>query len=204
LRAWNRLSIFIGFFALLAVALILPTLAERARVPRQRLALGGVLTATLILGALDQTSPAYVPPYETIRQEYASDGRFVDELERRLPDGAAVFQLPYVPFPEAGLTGRLRDYDHARPYLHSDDLRWSFGAVKGRLDDFHGQLTDRSLAVTVRAAARAGFRGLVVDRAGYADGGVAVESRVSALLGARPLVSDNERLSFFELRDVRG
>lgn len=204
LRAWNRLSIFIGFFALLAVALMLTTLAGRARGPGRRLALGGVLTATLVLGALDQTSPAYVPPYETIRREYASDGRFVDELERRLPDGAAVLQLPYVPFPEAGLTGLLRDYDHARPYLHSDDLRWSFGAVKGRPDDFQGQLTHRTLAVALRAAARAGFRGLLVDRAGYADGGMAVESRIFVLLGARPLVSDHGRLSFFELRDVRG
>ena len=27
------------------------------------------------------------------------------------------------------------DYDQVRPYLHSDDLRWSYGAMKGRPED---------------------------------------------------------------------
>ncbi|MGH3111163.1 MAG: hypothetical protein ACRDQT_09625, partial [Gaiellaceae bacterium] len=200
-RAWNRISIFIAFFALLAVALALTDLGRRWHDGKRRLAFAGVLTATLVVGVLDQTSPANVPPYDEIRREYASDARFVEAIEARLPAGADVLQLPYVPFPEAGLSGPMGDYDLVRPYFHSQDLRWSFGAEKGRPEDWLAPLAEEPVEVVLAAARSAGFEGLYIDRLGYADRGGAVEADVTrALDGARPLVSANRRLVFFDLR----
>ena len=199
-RAWNRISIFISFFALLAVATALTALGRRWDGGWRRLAFLGVLTATLVVGVLDQTSRAYVPPYDTIRQEYESDARFVRRIEDRLPAGGRVLQLPYVPFPEAGLTGDLGDYDHVRLYFHSDSLRWSFGAMKGRPDDWLASRRNASIARLVSDARADGFDGLTVDRLGYADRGAAVESGLSRLLvDARPVVSRDGRRSFFVL-----
>ncbi len=45
----------------------------------------------------------------------------------------------------------------------------------------------------------AGFRGLYLDRAGYADDGVALEAELTRLLGVRPLVSRTGRQLFFNL-----
>ena len=200
-RAWNRISIVISFFALLAVATALTTLGRRWDRGGRRLAFIGVLTATLVLGVLDQTSRSYVPPYETIRQEYESDARFVEQIEARLPSGARILELPYTPFPEAGLTGQLGDYDLARPYLHSHDLNWSFGAMKGRPEDWLAARNDEGLDALLSDAVADGFDGLYIDRSGYDDNGAALEANVSRRLnGARPLVSPNERLAFFELR----
>ena len=49
--------------------------------------------------------------------------------------GAMVFQLPYRRFPETQPLARMADYDLMRGYLHSDDLRWSYGFMKGRPGD---------------------------------------------------------------------
>jgi hypothetical protein len=199
-RAWNRISIFISFFALLAVATALTTLGRRWNGGGRHVAFVGVLAATLVIGVLDQTSRSDVPPYETIRDEYESDTRFVRQIEDRLPDDARVLQLPYVPFPEAGLSGRLGDYDLVRPYLHSDDLRWSFGAMKGRPEDWLASRADDPPRALLARAMEAGFEGLYVDRFGYEDRAAALESDISrALDGARPLVSPDQRLAFFEL-----
>ena len=63
-RAWNRISIFISFFALFAVAIALTAFGRRWDAGRsRRLAYAGLLTVTLVLGVLDQTSRDYVPPY---------------------------------------------------------------------------------------------------------------------------------------------
>jgi hypothetical protein len=199
-RAWNRISVFIGFFALLAVALALTALGRRWSTRRGRLAFGGLLLAILVLGALDQTGSRDVPRYDALRAEYRSDARFVQAIERRVPAGAEILQLPYVPFPEAGRTGALGDYDLARPYLHTSKLRWSFGASKGRPEDWLAPRAREPIGKLLADAVGAGYTGLYIDRAGYADRAAALEVQVSALLdGARPLVSSNGRLSFFEL-----
>lgn len=204
LRAWNRISVFIGFFALVAVGLGLSWLGERlGRETSARAGFAVLLGAILTVGVLEQTSPASVPAYATIRSEYESDAHFVAQIERVMPRAAAIYQLPYVQFPEAGLGSQLGDYDLARPYLHSDDLRWSFGAMKGRPSVPAALATER-VERLLPAASRAGYEGLYIDRAGYPDRAARLEAEVSALLGGvEPLVSDNGRMSFFDLRRRR-
>ena len=198
IRAWNRLSIFIGFFALLAVALLLDRGLAALRRRRGGAALGAAaLVAVLTIGVLDQTSNAFVPSYDALATEYRNDEAFVREIDARLPEGAMVFQLPYVPFPET-LTPGMFDYDEMRGYLHSRDLRWSYGIVKGRPEDRNGALAAEETPALVRDAAAAGFAGIYVDRNGYPDRAAKLERELRAALGT-PVVSPDSRLMFFEL-----
>jgi hypothetical protein len=200
IRAWNRLSIFIAFFALLAVGLLLDRGLELLRARRGGLVLGaGLLLVVLSIGVLDQTSTAYKPAYGPIEAEYRSDGEFVAAIEERLPAGAMVFQLPYRPFPEVPGLERMADYDHMRGYLHSDDLRWSYGFMKARPGDPSPALAEESTEQMVRDVAAAGYEGIYVDRFGYADNAAKLEGELVAATGEQPLVSPNGRLSFFEL-----
>jgi phosphoglycerol transferase len=196
IRCWGRLSVFIAFFALFALAC---RIDSRARHPATRASL---LVAVLVLGFLDQTSPAQVPDYPRLYADFQSDRDLVAEVERRLPAGAAVFQLPYVPFPESPPMHRLHDSAQLRPYLHSRSLRWSYGAMKGRADDWAAELADESIATAVRGVAAAGFAGLTVDRLAYEDHGAALEAAVGELAGERPLASPDGRVSFFDLRPL--
>ena len=159
-----------------------------------------VLGGVLVFGLYNQITYVHVPPYE-LASSFADDRRFVTEIDRRLPEGAAVFQLPHLPFPEGGQQAGLFENDLLRGYLHSDDLRWSFGATKGRPEEWVDDLAGLPPSTVLDAAAAAGFAGLYVDRYGYQDGGRALESEARGKVGAEPLASGSGRLSFFDLRE---
>jgi hypothetical protein len=201
LRAWTRISIYVAFFSLAAVALLLD--AARRRWPRR---LGGrgpffVLLGLLVLaGVADQTSSELVPPYEDNQRTFRSDAEFVHRVEASLPQGAMVFQLPYVPFPENPPVHDMPDYDHLRGYLHSRALRWSYGAIKGRsADAWQRAVADQPAPELLRTLALAGFGGVYVNRWGYADGAQSLEQDLAALVGRPTAVSGDAKLAFFDL-----
>ena len=140
-----------------------------------------------------------MPPYDALSASYRSDGDFVSALEDRLPSGAMVFQLPYSRFPEAPPIFRMADYDLFRGYLHSHDLRWSYGHTKGRGDDPNVPISSEKTPQMVRDLKGEGFAGIYVDRFAYTDGATALEKELAAATGAKPLVSRDGRLSFFPL-----
>jgi phosphoglycerol transferase len=93
-------------------------------------------------------------------------------------------------------------YDHLRVSLHSKNLRWSFGAMKGREADlWQRQLQERPLDFLIKTLVMHGFAGIYLDRNGYASDGRQIETELSKLIGIKPLVSSTERISFFSLID---
>ena len=122
IRAWNRLSIFIAFFALLAVGLLLESL--RLRLPR--LAFSALLAALLVVGALDQTTPFFIPPHAGLAADYRADRSWYRSVEGRLPQGGSIVQLPHEPFPEPP-PGLRPPYEPAKAYLHTSDAPLELG-----------------------------------------------------------------------------
>lgn len=194
IRAWNRLSIFIAFFALMAVGLLLESL--RPRLPA--LGFGALLGALLVLGALDQTSSFFIPPHAGLAADYRADQSWYRSVEGELAEGASVVQLPHEPFPEPPL-GPRPIYEPAKGYLHTSDLRWSWGAMRGRPDDWSALYAIRPAAELVPAAREAGFEAVVVDKLAYPDGGVATESDLRRVLGTEPERGPESRYLFWRL-----
>jgi phosphoglycerol transferase len=156
----------------------------------------------LSAGVFDQTTRAFAPDYAGIKAEWKNDDDFISQIESSVPQGAMIFQLPYVPFPEHPRVNKMVDYDHFRAYLHSKNLRWSYGAMKNRDGDlWQSQLAARPTDDLVQALGFAGFAGIYFDRRGYEDNGAAQEMMLSKALGAQPMVSLNGRLVFFNLTD---
>lgn len=205
IRGYNRISVYIGFFALFAVVLYVEGLVRRwAPSVVGRCLWYGVLGLVLSLGVLDQTTPEFVPSYERIKEEFSSDAEFVRRIEMLLPPNAMVFQLPYMPFPEGAVIHRMRAYDPLRGYLHSQVLRWSFGAMKLREGDaWQRQVAAKPLVEMVEALQRAGFHGIYLDRYGYPDQGAEMETGLSMLLHTSPLISANQRLVFFKFANEK-
>jgi phosphoglycerol transferase len=203
IRCYDRLSIFLGFFALFGAVWALDALAARAAVASARLrwAANGLCLLVLAGGLWDQTTADNIPPYAELKRESRCLAEFTARVEGTLPPGAMVLQLPYCPFPEGGTYHGMTAYDHFRLFMHSRSLRWSHGAVRGRygaavLADLAAAPVDESLD---RIAAM-GFEGIHIDRRGYADGGRDLEARLCALLGSEPLISGEGRDMFFDLR----
>lgn len=199
IRVWSRISMFVAFLCLVAVGLLLEWAFERIK-PRQRTAVR-VVTLLVVgaIGVLDQTTDRTIPAYARLAAEWDSDGAFVDQIERRLSKGAAVFQLPYVFFPE-DLKSPTGAYEPGRGYLHSFRLRWSWGAMHGRPADWARYLPYDDPAATVRAVTAAGFEGLWIDRRGYGDDANPLVSQYASLLGSRAMESPDRRFVFFDLR----
>ncbi len=204
IRSWARIGMYVAFVALLGFGILLDALRARLGGIRGGGALFiAVLVVALVVGVLDETTNERVPAYTAVAADFRDDDAFVSRVEDRLPDGAMVYQLPYLPFPEAGLQpppSRMEDYDPLRGYLHSHDLRWSYGAMKGRPSDWAGLVAAEPVPLLTAAVASAGFDGIEIDRFGYGDNGADLEARLGATLDVEPIVSENGRLSFFDLR----
>jgi len=203
IRAYNRISIYIAFFSLFAVVLLLERFYQGYVKPRGwQVVFCLLLAAALVLGVLDQASARVAPEYDKIKAEYQSDADFVNKLQAPLPQGAMIFQLPVVPFPENPKINRMYDYDHARGYLHTGKLRWSYGAIKSReADAWQKMVAAKPMSEMIETLSFAGFSGVYLDRYGYADNGAKLEGELTGALGAKPLVSGNGRLSFFDLSE---
>jgi phosphoglycerol transferase len=200
IRTYCRLNVFIGFFSLFAVVLLLDQLVRR----RPRVG-NWVPPVVLAIGLLDQVSPRAVRPYAANKRVYESDAQLVHGIEATLMPGAAVFELPYMDFPEPPPRVRMGGYEPLRPYLHSQALRWSYPAMRGRPGDTWARdLSEREPRRMVDSLIEAGFGGILIDRDGYGDRACVLEAAFRAALGSDPLVSQDNRLAFFSLSRCKG
>jgi phosphoglycerol transferase len=203
IRAWGRISVLIAFCAAAGLGLLLDQLFGRLRSLGARWGVPSlVMLVLVIVGSFDQTTSRDVPDSRHVAAIVRINGGFVQTVQDRLPRGAMVFQLPYQAFPENGTINRMQDYEEAQGYLFSDTLRWSYGAMKGRPEDFSRPLSQYPLPVVARAVAVAGFAAVYVDRTGYADNGVAVDNSLRALVGPPIVTSSNGTLELYDLRPL--
>jgi phosphoglycerol transferase len=200
IRTYSRMNVFIGFFSLVAVAVLLDRL--QARRPR---AAPFVLSLVLGLGLLDQVSPRVVRPYAATKSAYRVDAALVGSIEAAVPAGTIVFELPYVSFPEQPEpVHRVSSYELLRPYLHARSLRWSFPAMRGRPgDDWAATVSGQTPQAMLEALAFAGVGGVLVNRDGYVDDAATLEAALTIELGVDPILSPDRRKAFFALRNDR-
>jgi len=142
---------------------------------------------------------------DTIDRQVAADREFVEKMEAALPDGAMVFQMPVMEFPESPIPG-VSPYDHFRPYIFSNDLRFSFGTHKGRerekwqpavqaklfdgasLDQQAGMIrVDKANAkAAIDELKRLGFSAIYINRNGFPDRGKGIEEALLDLGYTKP------------------
>jgi len=203
IRAPNRISPFLAFFSLLA-AMFLVDRGYKWLERHKKYLLGAVFVSVLIvIGVLDQTTTTFffVPEYKKIEVEYRSDAEFVSRIESSLPNGAMVFQLPYMTFPENGPLQRItQDFEHVKPYLHSTKLRWSYGAINtDYYDTWQRAVVVKPVPEFVDDIVANGFSGVYINRNGYADNAASLEAQLKTVLGVSPITNSDGTLLFFSL-----
>jgi len=203
IRSYNRISVYIAFFSLFTTAVLLNEFYKKYINSRDRkIGFYIFITFILVTGILDQTNLGFIPDYNGTKSEYINDRNFINKIEASVSKNAMIFQLPYAPYPEWPAVNKMREYSHFRGYIHSKNLRWSYGAVKGRYGDlWQKALSEKSTEDFLDSIACAGFGGIYIDRYGYFDNGSNIEAKLSSLTGTKPLVSDNKRLIFFNIEE---
>lgn len=187
IRGWNRASIFLSFSTLAAFALVAQAVCDRLSQRFGAVVAPGVAIAVLVFGMWDQTMPPCNGCNLGVRQAFEQDRAFIGEIERELPTGAALYQLPYMSFPESQQLHALGSYSLTTGFIHSRNLKWSFAGMRGR----EGDMYFRSLSLLpvpdqLRAIQDKGFAAVYIDTGGYADGGAEVIQAWTDILGHGP------------------
>lgn len=190
IRGWNRASIFITFSTLAAIAIAVQMLSDKVG-RRHRMTIASVAAAgMLVFGIWDQTSAVCGQCQSSARTAYEQDKRFIRSIEAALPVGAAVYQLPYMAFPEVPPKNGLHAYDLAVGFVHSQHLKWSYAGMKGREGDlFYRNLETQPAAAQLQAIGRFGFDAVYIDKRGYADQGAHVIAEWTQAIGAPPAMA---------------
>jgi phosphoglycerol transferase len=206
IRAYGRMVVFVAFFSLVAVGTLLERvrarLAGRGEASRWAfLAAGG-----LALGAAvrDQAATFHlVTRYADDAASYARDRAFVAAVESTLPVGAMVFQLPHTDVPVDRTPPPMAFYDHARAYVHSRSLRWSWGDISGHRGNWQREIARLPPRDLAKALALAGFGGVWIDRYGYPHPETSPEVGLAEATRSTPLVREDGRIVFLSLANVR-
>ena len=204
IRCYDRIVVFVDFFAITAVGLLLTRAFTRLdHLKWSKLVPVGALAVLVVFGVSDQAVTATYRDNIPRESQFGSDASFVRAIESTLPRGASVFQLPFTDFPAEGPPFRMREYDQSRPYLCSDTLRWSWGGISGReAGEWARQTSALPVKEMLANLSAAGFSGLWIDRFGYAPG-TSPEREIAVELGSRPLLRSDGRIAFYNLSAYR-
>lgn len=178
-RATNRAAIFVSAIVLFFLFGRLSRLSTHWPAWQRGLA----AFALAALGVFEQLpKPESAADLAALAAEVRADKQFGQALEKSLPPEAMVFQLPVLGFPEVQPPYHLGDYEHFRPYLSTEQLRFSYGAPKTRSRSrWQRELENARPAELVTRLEALGFDALYLNRKGFEDNGEKVLRELTAL-----------------------
>jgi len=194
-RAGYRMSIVI-----LAIALLFAMQRASSLFARNR-RLGSLLAIALGCVVIWDQMPLVAPrsQRDIIAMQVESDREFTQAMESSLPEGAMVFQIPIMSFPEAPAPG-ITSYEHFRPYLFSKHLRFSFGATRETMETgWQSKLAGLDLPAFVQYIKSKGFQAIYINRKGFADKGEELAKALQGLGVTKKIDSRNGDLVCFIL-----
>ena len=167
IRGYNRISPYIAFFALLAAALWAEHRLQNGK-GRGKTVFAVALAAVLAYGYWEQQG-LFTPKYEEVQTTWRQDAAFMEEVEAAAGQDAVLFQLQYMKNFENGSVNNMWDYTLLRGPLHSDTLRFSYGAGYGTENDTWYKATSELAPEAMVQELRAqGVAGIYLDLDGYA------------------------------------
>lgn len=199
IRAYNRISIFIAYISILALALILNDIRNKAG--KYKSVYYSMIIIFFSLSIIE-SFPGNVPNYEYVSATYNSDKKFVKAIEATVSENAMIFQLPYHAFPESGPVNNMNDYHLLAPYFNSNTLKWSYGGVKGGKGDlWNSYISSLDIETMVKSISLAGFEGIYIDKRAYGEEDYNnLENKLISIIQVEPIYSDNNLLSFINMK----
>lgn len=197
IRAYNRISVFIAFLSFFAAAFLVDAALRRfSSLRHARVFIPLLLACLLVFGALDQRPGNFKPVSRTAAADFDSPKELVTELEKELPGGAMVFNLPYNCFPNTLSILDMPAQADVIPYLHSRHLRWSCMPLSRKAETWQKWVVQLPAGELAAALCLAEFSGAWIDCRAYKDRGRRLIKKLSALAGDRHIYSRDQRYCF--------
>ncbi len=204
LRAWNRISIFIGFLSIAGFMIFVEMAILKLYSTRNTGKIIAYVAGFLLLVAIyDQTPPLCKHCIEPRNVAFNNDKVLVEKIEAQMPEGGMIYQLPFMVFPESPAVFTMPIYGLSRPYLHSTKLKWSYGCMNGReCSDIYSAFSKKTELEQFLLVQEYGFAGLTIDRRGFADRAASLEQQILAATGKKPdVVSLDKNTAFYSFAD---
>lgn len=198
IRSYNRISIFILFLSLLVFCCLFQKLFRQCIKNHKILFFIMIFFITLI-GIRDMIPmDASLLAYSDANKAYYTQLKdFVKKIEDVNSDGAMIFQMPYVEYPEGGIHIDLEDYEYLKPYLVSDKLRWSYGNQKGRpLDKKFKSLSKLKMDVILKELKNMGFSGILISKKAFPKESREAVVKFFNIYLKKPLFENDEYIYF--------
>lgn len=199
IRAYNRFSVHLSFFAIVFAGLWIQRLIE-ASTGRTRFlfyVLGFTLVSLSIYDQLlDRRWMLGTQSRDTIRTN--EERRVVKKLESLADQESAVLQLPFTGFPPLAIIHKMESYDHARPFIWSNHLKWSWPSFSQQHRSWQNRMTSLEGQDLIRASIISGFKYIWIDRHGYKDNANNLAKSISQN-GVQELNLGSERFLVFDL-----
>lgn len=199
-RSNNRTSIFIAFIAITTICIFFDRIIQQKNSLIKKRVYYIVFSLFMVVGIFLQLPEKINGEYyNDIKNKIEIQKSFFSEIEKTLPSGSMVYQLPYVPFPEYPAVNKMEPYEHLTAYIYSNNLKWSYGAMKGRYeDDWQNEINILPLEQKLKILSIVGFKGIYIDRRAYNEKDlIDLEESLKYFLDVQPIVStDNTRIFY--------
>ncbi len=160
-RCYNRASIVICCLCLCAIAVILNWIHNKLIT----LFFSGVVMLIVVFDQIYVLPSGWQAPYKAQQDMYCS---FFESVESSLDESDMVYELPYMPFPESPSVNGMLDYTPFLGYLLTDNVKWSYGGMRGRNETAQNLMIDNGASMDfVDGISSYGFSGILIDTYGY-------------------------------------
>ena len=163
MRCYNRFSIYISCMSLLLIACLISNLKKAVQI--------FMLSLIFCVGLFDQfTVIRTTEQYNVAAEQQKVMLDFFDEVQNKYDKNCMIYQLPYADYPEVGPIYNMADYSHFKAYIFTDDIKWSYGGVKGR--DYRASNLNIDNGMSYRflqGLKREGFSAVYIDLSGYGE-----------------------------------
>jgi len=203
-RAYNRVLPFFAFASVLGGGWALQAVTERIRMRWLRHAVIALVGAYALFDVLVR-SPFGLRANDIA--EYDRNRAYFAGVEEHLGEGAAVFQLPAVWYPEHPPINGMGDYEEFKPFLLTKSLRFSYGSSRDRSGYKWAKFVENLPMNEMIAKTHAmGFAAILIDGSAYADNDErkTATDALTRALPETPIVSTDHRWWLFPLKGCCG
>ena len=199
-RGVNRISIFIAFFSLVAFCILLQKFVNSFSIQKKLISplyfCIGLFLVTVSIH--DQIPIGGRGKHDLANKNFYDEKSYIEKVEKALPKNAMVYQYPYVQFPETPPKYKEGYYDYFRPYIQSQNLRWSNASIKGTdADKLNLAIMNLKSNQQVLAIAKIGFSGVLINRLACEDGCIEFEEQLQKISAGDPIINlDNSNIFY--------
>lgn len=206
-RAYNRISVFIAFFSVVALCIVGSMMIENTN---KNIIKNITIIILSVIAALSIIFNGTTKSSLTIKNIYAySKGNeyiydFINEIEKEVGKEAMIYQMPYYKFPESPPLNDMKDYSLAIPYVYSkNNIKWSYGNYKGTEGDlWHRAVSKLPIEERILKISKAGFDGIYIDTAAYQQEELQqLLGNLNEILQVNPIITPNKRLYFYSIKN---